>query len=198
MFGQVCAQNRHNLICYNTIVAYISSELLKIYVYSICYSIAQYIYLDVNNKTIHCVFSNSCGALIGGCMVTLISQTDGTSINQTKEVVGGSNVVEVSLKNLELSESYNYTARFISWDMMTPVGRSFSGIIPAMTLNNTTSYSSVYSTQSVMPTISKNPAVSTATSLPRTRLTSTIIKPMQSTSTGNTYMHVLFACTKNN
>ena len=149
--------------------------------------------MDVNNKTIHCVFSNSCGALIGGCTVTLISQTDGTSINQTKEVFEGSNVVEVSLKNLELSESYNYTARFISRDNMTPIGRSFSGYIPAMTLNNTTSYSSVYSTQSVMPSISNNPAVSTATSLPGTRLTSTIINPTQSTSTGNTYVHVLSA-----
>lgn len=159
-------------------------------------NIAQYI--DWNNNrtsiTFHCVFSHSCGALIGGCTVTLTRQTVGRSINQTEAVAGGSKVVEVSFNNLNFSESYNYSASFVRQDLVTRTRRSFSGIIPAMTFDNSSySSTSVHSTQGVMYTISRSSTVSMATSLPGTRLTSSIIKPMQSsTSTGS------FACLSNN
>ena len=135
-----------------------------------------------NSITFLCVFSNTCGALIGGCTVTLISQTDGKSINQTIPVVEGKNVVEGSFNNLNLSESYYYTVSVVKQDLMTPIGTPFSEILPAMTLNNN-SYDIVYPTQSsVMPTISEDPAISTSTAtlLPR----STIVVLTQPISTG--------------
>lgn len=154
--------------------------------------IARYIDWSNNNTSItfHCVFSHSCGALIGGCTITVISQTAGISINQTEAVVGGSKVVEVSFNNLNFSESYNYSASFIRQDLVIPIGGLFNGIIPAMRFDSSSysSSSSIYPSQSVTHAIS---AVSMATSLPVTILASTTIRLMESTPTGSLiYLHV--------
>ena len=159
------------------------------------FGIAQYIDWNNNrtNITFRCVFPHSCGALIGGCIVTMTSQTAGIVFNHTEEVTGGGNVVEVSFNNVNFSEAYNYSANFMRQDLVTPIGGSFNGIIPAMIFDNS---SNIHPSQSVMHAISKSSAVSVATSLPGTRSTSTIIKPMQSTPTGS-LTERLSACLSN-
>ena len=143
-------------------------------------------YIDWNNNrtsiTFRCVYPHSCGALIGGCTVIMTSQTAGIVFNHTEEVTGGGNIVEVSFNNVNFSEAYNYSANFTRQDLVTPIGGSFNGIIPAMIFDNS---SNIHPSQSAMHMISKSSAVSVVTSLPGTRSTSTVIKPMQLISTGS-------------
>ena len=98
-------------------------------------------------------------------------------------VVDGSNLVAGSFTDLNLTESYYYIASAVRSDLITPIGRLVSEILPTMTLN-TNSYGTVQ--PSVMPAISENPVVlsSTAILLPALKSTSTVIVPAQSMSAG--------------
>ena len=101
-------------------------------------------------------------------MVSLIRQADGQFVNQTIPVVGRKDTVEGSFSNLNFSEPYLFTATAVRRDLMTPLGRAVSGIIPALTFNDISDNSNI--SQSTIPN------VATATSkVPTTSLLPTIV-----------------------
>ena len=103
-------------------------------------------------------------------MVSLIRQSDGQFVNQTIPVVGRKDTVEGSFSNLNFSEPYLFTATAVRRDLMTPLGRAVSGIIPAVTFNDI----------SDNVNISENATISVATATSKAPITSllpTIVSP---------------------
>lgn len=124
------------------------------------------IYWQLNNDTsvtFHCVLSNVCNTVIGGCVISLIRQDDGKSVNITIPVIGDSKTVEGSFDKLNLSESYLFTATAVSQDLVIPIGKPVSGIIPAVTLNNI-SHDAESSMLTTVSTVSEITVTSTQTS----------------------------------
>ena len=145
------------------------------------------VYWQFNNSTsitFHCLLSNFCNAVIGGCQISLIRQTDGKSINKAIPIVGSSSVVEVTFDELNISDTYTFTAYAVSQDLMKHMGRPVSGVIlrPAVTTTSS-SFSIISPTPSTaVLTISDNPVTSISTST--TTFGSRLALPTQSMMIG--------------
>ena len=99
-------------------------------------------------------------------------------------IVEGRSIVEVHFDNLNFSDVYNFNAYAVSQDLMTPIGKPVSGIIPAIAITSS-SYDMISPTTSAaILTVSTNPVTKLSTSTASSTLGLQSIVPIQSILTG--------------